>query len=179
MDFRPLASMDGSDEALLERPFKPVYAFWRSKPILINQNNGYDRTVFVERPLLGTLLFENAASDARDHAANERTFLSWLRLAVYMAIVSVAIVVTFHLKSKPSDLERRTALPFGLIFWLLSVACLISGLANYIKTITRYSRREALVQAGWKTQVVFTVVATAIVAACVLFLSTNASSRSR
>lgn len=84
------------------------------------------------------------------------------------------------------------ALPFGIIFWLLSLACLISGLATYIQTVTRYSRRSALVQSGWKTQVVsdvlikvptrsnpeqvFTVVATAIVAACILFLSTNAKS---
>jgi hypothetical protein len=30
-------------------------------------------------------------------------FLSWLRLSVYMAIVSVAIVMSFHLKTKPSD----------------------------------------------------------------------------
>jgi hypothetical protein len=31
-------------------------------------------------------------------------FLSWLKLSVYMAIVSVAIVLSFHLKSKPSAL---------------------------------------------------------------------------
>lgn len=120
-----------------------------------------------------------------------------------MAIVSVAIIVNFHLKSEPSttgkipekarlkasmsddnrlltdknDLERRVSFPVGVIFWMLSVACLVSGLANYIKTISRYSRRTALVQAGWKTQTVFTVVATTIVAACILFLTTNAQTR--
>jgi hypothetical protein len=31
-------------------------------------------------------------------------FLSWLKLSIYMAIVSVAIVLSFHLKSKPSSL---------------------------------------------------------------------------
>jgi hypothetical protein len=31
-----------------------------------------------------------------------------------------------------------------------------------------------MVQTGWKTQLVFTVVSTSIVAACVLFLATNA-----
>ena len=56
--------------------------------------------------------------------------------------------------------EKKFSLPIGIVFWLLSAACLISGLANYISTVARYSRREALVQAGWKTQVVFTVVAT-------------------
>ncbi|KAF2267009.1 hypothetical protein CC78DRAFT_101805 [Lojkania enalia] len=177
MDFRPLDRMSGTDEALVEDPYRPFYDIFRSKPVVINQHNEYTRRVFVERPLLGTLLFENNASDARDHAANERTFLSWLRLSVYMAIVSVAIVLSFHLKNKPSKAEKAIALPFGIIFWVLSVACLISGLANYIRTVQRYSQRAALVQAGWKTQVVFTVVATTIVATCIFFLSTNAQSR--
>ena len=81
-------------------------------------------------------------------------FLSWLRLSVYMAVVSVAIVVSFHLKSRPSKAELRLALPVGIIFWLLSLACIVSGLANYLKTVQRYSRRAALVQSGWKTELV-------------------------
>ncbi|KAF2661382.1 hypothetical protein K491DRAFT_587538 [Lophiostoma macrostomum CBS 122681] len=176
MDFRALDQMSGSDQSFVDQPYKPFYSILMARPVIVKQDNDYDREVFRERPFLGSLLFDNNASDARDHAANERTFLSWLRLAVYMAIVSVAIVISFHLKSKPSDTERRIALPFGIIFWILSMACLISGLANYVKTVTRYSRRAALVQAGWKTQVLFTVVASAIVAACVLFLATNARS---
>ena len=118
-----------------------------------------------------------------------------------MAIVSVAIMISFHLKRTPTDVERRLALPFGIIFWCLSMACLLAGVANYIKTVSRYSRRAAFVQSGWKTEVVsflggfivemkmplkltmclkvFTIVATAIVAACVLFLSVNADSRTK
>jgi hypothetical protein len=72
-----------------------------------------------------------------------------------------------------SDAEKRYALPLGIVFWVLSLLCLSSGLANYIHTVTKYSKREAMVQTGWKTQVTFTVVSTSIVAACVLFLSTN------
>ena len=71
-----------------------------------------------------------------------------------MSVVSVAIVISFHLKSQPTSIEKRVALPVGLIFWLLSIACLASGLANYVSTVTKYSRRQALVQSGWKTQVV-------------------------
>ena len=81
-------------------------------------------------------------------------FLSWLRLAIYMAVVSVAIVMSFHLRAQPSQIERRLSLPFGIIFWMLSLACLGSGLANYLRTVQRYSRREALVQLGWKTEMV-------------------------
>ncbi|KZF23128.1 hypothetical protein L228DRAFT_104944 [Xylona heveae TC161] len=151
--------------------YSPFYSPCTPKPVLVDQN--HDGRLLLSRPLLGPLLFENQNSDARDHCANERTFLSWLRLSIYMAIVSVAIVISFHLKQQPTALEKRFALPLGIIFWFLALACLGSGFANYIKTVTRYSRRRALVQSGWKTQAIFTVVATAIVATCVLFLSTN------
>lgn len=96
-----------------------------------------------------------------------------------MAIVSVAILISFHLKNQASPLEKRIALPFGVVFWLLAIACLAAGLNNYIKTVSRYSRRQALVQSGTGTQLVFTVVASAIIAACVLFLSTNSGAESR
>lgn len=110
--------------------------------------------LFLSRPIFAPLLFPNESSDARDHCANERTFLSWIRLSIYMAVVSVAIVISFHLKSQPTSIEKRIALPVGLIFWLLSIACLANGFAVYVKTVTKYSRRQALVQSGWKTQVV-------------------------
>jgi hypothetical protein len=89
-----------------------------------------------------------------DHVHCVLAFLSWLRLAIYMAVVSVAILISFHLKNQPSPLERKIALPFGIIFWFLALACLASGTANYIKTVEKYSKRQALVQTGWKTQLV-------------------------
>ena len=120
-------------------------------------------------PFFGPLLFDNTDSDARDHCANERSslprssfeqhqlthhlaFLSYLRLSIYMAVVSIAIVISFHLKSEPSRLELRMAKPLGVIFWLLSLSCLALGFGNYIKTVNKYSRRAAIVQTGWKTQ---------------------------
>ena len=75
-----------------------------------------------------------------------------------MAVVAVAILISFHLKNEASELEKKVALPFGLLFWLLGIACLISGLNNYIKTVNRYSRRQALVQSGVATQVVSTAI---------------------
>lgn len=89
------------------------------------------------------------------HGSNQtKAFLSWLRLSVYMAIVSIAILISFHLKNQPTPLERKLSFPLGILFWLLALACLASGTANYIKTVSRYSRRQALVQTGWKTQLV-------------------------
>ncbi|EME40476.1 hypothetical protein DOTSEDRAFT_136327 [Dothistroma septosporum NZE10] len=174
-----LNTLSSNDQALMHEPYNPLYNIFGSKPVLVHQRNSLHSNAFSQWPLTAPLLFDNNDSDARDHCAAERTFLSWLRLAIYMAIVSIAILISFHLKHQPTPLERRVALPFGLIFWFLAMACLLSGLNNYIKTVNRYSRRQALVQSGWGTQVVFTVVATAIVAACVLLLSTQAGGESR
>lgn len=71
-----------------------------------------------------------------------------------MAIVSVAIILSFHLKKQPTKAEKRIALPVGLVFWVLSIACLVVGCENYVKTVTKYSRRTALVQSGFRTQIV-------------------------
>lgn len=71
-----------------------------------------------------------------------------------MAVVSIAIVTSFHLKHQPTAIERKMALPLGIIFWFLGLTCVVVGFANYVKTVTRYSRRQALVQTGWKTQIV-------------------------
>lgn len=51
-----------------------------------------------------------------------------------MAVVAVAITLSFHLKTQPSAVELRMARPLGLVFWLLAVACLGLGLANYVST---------------------------------------------
>ena len=131
------------------------------------------RNALFRNPFYAPLLFHNEQSDVRDHCANERTFLSWLRLAIYLAIVGVAIVISFHLKSQPTEIERRASLPLGLVFWALSLGCLVSGVGRYCLTVERYGRRAAIVQSGWKTQVLFTVVATSIVATCVFLLSTE------
>ncbi|RGP60171.1 mitochondrial repair [Fusarium longipes] len=133
-------------------------------------NSSDDERPFFHWPIFGPLVVENESSDARDHCANERTFLSYLRLSVYMAIVSVAITLSFHLKSEASPLELRMAKPLGTIFWALSVMTLIAGMANYIRTVNKYSKRAAIVQIGWKTHTVFSLTAVSIIGTCVILL---------
>jgi hypothetical protein len=58
-----------------------------------------------------------------------------------MAVVAVAIVLSFHLKNQPSPLELRMARPLGIIFWLLSVLTLFVGVANYISTYACYQEK--------------------------------------
>ncbi|TVY19468.1 hypothetical protein LARI1_G003097 [Lachnellula arida] len=127
------------------------------RPVNVAAHQRGRLNIFCVPPFIGPLLFDNTDSDARDHCANERTFLSYLRLSLYMSIVAVAIVISFHLKSKPTRLELRMAKPLGIIFWVLSVACLCLGVGNYVKTVNKYSRRAAIVQTGWKTQSVSSI----------------------
>lgn len=90
----------------------------------------------------------------RDHCANERTFLSWLRLSVYMAVVGAAIIVTYHIKSAPGEVEKEAAKPLGTVFCVLSLGCLLSGAGTYVRTFEEYGRRRAVVQGGWITSAV-------------------------
>lgn len=53
-----------------------------------------------------------------------------------MCIVSVAITVSFHVKSAPTEAELRMARPLGAVFWVLSVLMLALGVVNYIRTST-------------------------------------------
>ncbi|KAJ5431541.1 hypothetical protein N7445_009273, partial [Penicillium cf. griseofulvum] len=158
----------------LRGPFNPLINPVNAKPVLVEEHiESQHGHIFLSRPYFGALLFENTSSDARDHCANERTFLSWLRLSIYLAVVSLAIIISFHFRDQPTGLEKRMALPLGIIFWVLSLTCLANGFANYSRTVKKYARRAALVQSGWKTQVVFTVVGTVILGSCILFLSTD------
>jgi uncharacterized membrane protein YidH (DUF202 family) len=91
-----------------------------------------DSSVFFEWPLLGPLLFDNESSDARDHCANERTFLAYIKLSLYMAVMSVAITLSFHLKHRATELEQKIAQPLGAVFWVLSLLTLLMGVGNYI-----------------------------------------------
>ncbi len=50
-----------------------------------------------------------------------------------MAIVSMAMTLSFHLKQQPTALERQIAKPLGAIFWVLAVLTLAVGISNYIR----------------------------------------------
>ncbi|KAH8809072.1 hypothetical protein F5884DRAFT_674475 [Xylogone sp. PMI_703] len=162
---------DSHDQEGLRNTYRPYYHPFRPRPAVVAEHR--DRNSFCIPPFFGPLIFDNVDSDARDHCANERTFLSYLRLSMYMSVVSVAIVVSFHIKSMPTEFELRMAKPLGIIFWFLSISCLALGFGNYFKTVDKYSKRLAIVQTGWKTQTVLSTVALSIVSVCIIFLATN------
>lgn len=77
---------------------------------------------------------------------------------MYLVIISVAITLSFHFKTAPTEMEKKMALPLGMIFWTLSLLTLVTGLANYCGTIEKYRRQKALVQSGIITNIVSALV---------------------
>ncbi|KAI8142309.1 hypothetical protein BJV82DRAFT_489225, partial [Fennellomyces sp. T-0311] len=80
-----------------------------------------------------SLLLENTASVARDHLANERTYLSWLRTSLSLITVGVAITQLYHLS--PGDTtgmdHRKLGRAVGAIFVTFSILFLYFGNARY------------------------------------------------
>ena len=96
-----------------------------------------------------------------------------------MAIFSVALVINFHLRQQSPKEEKLASLPLGIVFFVLSFVCLINGLIHYLRTADRYGRRAALVQSGWKFQIVVGVVAAAIIVTCCFLIAVNAIAEER
>ncbi|CAG8678766.1 15172_t:CDS:2, partial [Rhizophagus irregularis] len=82
-----------------------------------------------------SLTLENKASVARDHLANERTFLAWLRTSLSFISIGIAITQLFRL-TKISDDQRaneynKEGKVLGIIFILLGVVFLSFGITRY------------------------------------------------
>ncbi|RCK59334.1 hypothetical protein Cantr_07778 [Candida viswanathii] len=92
---------------------------------------------------------ENKGSVARDHMANERTFLAWLRTSLAFITLGIGITQLFRLE-KPhskiltsssvlplrdtnSDIILRAGKPLGAVFIILGIITLIFGMNRYFQ----------------------------------------------
>ncbi|TQS36833.1 hypothetical protein Golomagni_02707 [Golovinomyces magnicellulatus] len=150
--------MEDKDRESMQSDYRPLGLRIRPNPINIHQYNLHNTensgSIFRSRPIFGALLFENSSSDARDLCANERTFLSYLRLSVSMAILSMALVISFSFEAPRFHVKPRLSQSLGLTFWGMSVICLGLGLGTYLKAVTKLSQSAVIVQSGWKTKFV-------------------------
>jgi putative membrane protein len=77
---------------------------------------------------------------ARDHLANERTFLAWVRTSVAIVVFGFAIgrfaIAMRQLTEFQGHVSRTTGLSvwFGMSAILAGVAMMMAGLARYRKT---------------------------------------------
>lgn len=124
---------------------------------------------FISTPIFNDLIFDNNGSEARDHCANERTFLSYLRLGAQMSATSIAIAISFSFDNPYYHSKKLPTTKFlGVSFWCLSILCLGLGFWTYFKTLAKYSLRRAIVQSSWMTQLILTIIAASISVLCLL-----------
>ncbi|ORZ17020.1 hypothetical protein BCR42DRAFT_295831, partial [Absidia repens] len=82
------------------------------------------------KKLSTSILLENKASVARDHLANERTFLAWLRTSLSLITVGVAITQLYHLNPSSSN-KIVVGRALGATFVALSIVFLYFANARY------------------------------------------------
>ncbi|KAI9342990.1 hypothetical protein BD770DRAFT_398373 [Pilaira anomala] len=81
-----------------------------------------------------SFMLENKAATARDHLANERTFLAWLRTSLSLITVGVAITQLYHL-TPPGEQNQvthaRAGKSLGATFVVFSILFLYFANARY------------------------------------------------
>ncbi|CDH59993.1 hypothetical protein RO3G_14150 [Lichtheimia corymbifera JMRC:FSU:9682] len=91
-------------------------------------NNPYRWVQRLYEKLSFSAILENKSAVARDHLANERTFLAWLRTSLAMVTVGVAITQLYSMNPQGNVTAGRA---IGATFVMLSVAFLYLANVRY------------------------------------------------
>ena len=59
----------------------------------------------------------------------------------------------------------------------MSLLTLGMGMGNYATTVEGYARKRALVQSGWKTQLILGGLGVVVVGTCLFFIGVDASAK--
>jgi uncharacterized membrane protein YidH (DUF202 family) len=170
---------------------------------------------FFSRPIFAPLIFDNTTSEARDLDAAERNFLSWVRLAMVLAVSGTAVIVNlrfmdfgskglqgstnqikYHFSSAPSfhslstsdlghldswdsllhivaseSLTTNFSIPLGVIFYVLSILCLLSAAVTYISSVNGYVNQYIVVTNSLSILILVSIIALAIIVSNILLLT--------
>ena len=84
---------------------------------------------------------------ARDHLANERTFLAWVRTGVALVVFGFAIGRFAIAIRQFLQIERHKVVTLGLSVWFGTLA-IVAGVALVIVGWMRYRRTRTLIESG-------------------------------
>ena len=84
---------------------------------------------------------------ARDHLANERTFLAWVRTAAAIVVFGFAIGRFAIAMRQLTALQGHAVRGGGLSVWMGSIA-IVAGVALAVAGLVRYRRTRAQLDAG-------------------------------
>jgi putative membrane protein len=84
---------------------------------------------------------------ARDHLANERTFLAWLRTGLAIVVFGFAIGRFAIAIRQFMQLQGRTSRTAGLSVWFGTVA-ILGGVLLTVAGLLRYRRTSAQIESG-------------------------------
>ncbi|KAK9476512.1 hypothetical protein V1514DRAFT_336612 [Lipomyces japonicus] len=145
--------------------------------------------IHFKSPLFGSLVYHNDPCDGRDHGANERNFLAWLRLAAGFTSTSFAFIINYYVppgksifgpdkqSSSTQSLENRGSFAWGLIFLASSLGTIFFAYFCYVNHMHHVGRRSLLVQFNWQTLVFFGLTCAAIFGACAYMMVSGFISR--
>lgn len=98
---------------------------------------------------LGSVKLENSGATARDHLANERTYLAWLRTSLTFASIGVAVAQFFKLQTTSTKAMKEDQ-PFSVrkLSTVLGGLFVASGLIVITCGVFRYFNTQRLLQHG-------------------------------
>ncbi|BGP14352.1 hypothetical protein JCM10213v2_002299 [Rhodosporidiobolus nylandii] len=117
----------------------------------------------------------NEGSTARDFLARERNFLSWIKLATTLAIISAALLIRFQFGKEISmpQWEIDAEVPLGCLFFAATLASLAVGTHGFYASASGYLARKAFVYGGIVVDGLVVGIGLLTIAACVLLLAAD------
>ncbi|RCH77533.1 hypothetical protein CU098_004305, partial [Rhizopus stolonifer] len=102
------------------------------QPLLLHSKQNYS-SIESRQYIQGVLDFfspalylENTLAVARDHLANERTFLAWVRTSLSTISVGIALTQLFRLEK-----ENKIGRPLGMLFIIISMMYMVFACIRY------------------------------------------------
>ncbi|GAA5934904.1 DUF202 domain-containing protein [Sporobolomyces koalae] len=121
------------------------------------------------------LVIANEGSTARDFLARERNFLSWVKVTLYLLVISAALLLRFQLGREGSipQVELNADTPLGVLFFVAALCTIAIGTSGYFGVTKSYFQKKGFAYAGRIGEAVIAGIGLLIVTTCIILLAAN------